>query len=246
METWHQAFNDGGLNAANFATHLVERLSRSGVDFFLDHRSLKPGDDWSDKIMDHAERSQVMVVVLSPTYFLRYWCMHELDLAMRAKDQGAGITIVPVYYGIEDLGGLIKAQREKRDRDRLSITQDEQCRSPDRSQPTWREVWQEFGSRRGVQGADADRWVANLEWLDKHAQAARLTKAGKNSESELEQEVASRVYALIPQLLHNGFTVSLEENSNTVQELLSSKPVVAIVGAGKPMLPLMLHTAHDC
>lgn len=99
-----------GLNAANFATHLADRLRGNGIKTFLDHKSLEPGDPWINKISDHARHSQVMVVVLSPSYFLRYWSTRELDLALRAKEEGAGITIIPVYFAIDDLGELLRTR----------------------------------------------------------------------------------------------------------------------------------------
>jgi hypothetical protein len=41
------------------------------------------------------------------------------------------------------------------------------------------------------------------------------------------------VFGVIPALLHEGFTVSLDGSSSQVQALLSTTPVVAIVGAGE-------------
>ncbi len=43
-------------------------LRRSGVDTFIDNEALKPGCDWTEELGRHAELSEVMVLVLTPTY----------------------------------------------------------------------------------------------------------------------------------------------------------------------------------
>jgi TIR domain len=205
--------NDNGINAASFATHLAERLGRAGISSFLDHKSLKPGEDWSDDINHHAQHSSVMVVVLSRSYFQRYWCMRELDLAISmTRQQQNQITILPVYYGIDDLGATFQSQ-----------------------QSAWQETWEAF-VLAGKEGVDVQRWLANLQWLDQHCQGIRRIDTSKNSEVELEEKVTKAVFNVIPALLHEGFTVSLDDSSSEVQALLLDSPVMAIVGAGEASL----------
>jgi hypothetical protein len=38
------------------------------VDTFIDNEALKPGCDWTEELGRHAELSEVMVLVLTPTY----------------------------------------------------------------------------------------------------------------------------------------------------------------------------------
>ena len=47
-----------------------------------------------ERIRNEAETCGVFVAILSRKYFQRYWCMHELDLALTTSRH-----VVPVYYG---------------------------------------------------------------------------------------------------------------------------------------------------
>ena len=68
-------------------------LSRYGIDSFLDSHTIEGGDSWEKKIIDNVMGCQVFVCVLSDTYFHRYWCLRELDLALHRDD----CIIIPVY-----------------------------------------------------------------------------------------------------------------------------------------------------
>ena len=173
----------GGRSSATFAAGLVVQLKQQhGVDVFVDYDSLKPGADWSQEIEQHAELSGVMVVVLSPSYFIRYWCMRELDLALASKQdrdkraQGRreqGITIIPVYYGIGSPNDL--AVKEK-----------------------WRQAWTRMAAD-GKAGVDEARWAGNLGELAEHSQGLLLSSfVGKDAEVKLQKEVAGRVAELLP------------------------------------------------
>jgi TIR domain len=195
--------------AATFAAQLSKDLHGIGISTFLDHRSLEGGDDWSELIEHNARHSQVMVVVLSESYFRRWWCMRELDLAVSAKKQGEQIVVIPVYYGISDLGDLITDQQQ-----------------------AWQEMWETF-ALAGKEGVGVQRWLDNLQWLKKHSQGIRRMDTSKNSEVQLGEAVVEAVFKVIPALLHEGFTVALDDSAAKVQELLLDSPVVAIVGAGE-------------
>jgi TIR domain len=136
--------NDNGHNAANFTKHVAASLRRDGIQRFLDCDSLKLGADWSDDITDNAQHSRVMVAVLSPSYFERYWCMRELDLAITASTSIDGITIIPVFYGIRGLGALLKDKTVS---------------------AKWRSAWEGFKAA-GKHGVDVERWMADLHlWM---------------------------------------------------------------------------------
>lgn len=79
-----------------FAGHLKHMLDDQGIVAFFDADTLQAGDLWKEKIRDYVGNSLVFVAILSPTYFKRYWCMHELDIAMATNK-----TILPVYYCID-------------------------------------------------------------------------------------------------------------------------------------------------
>ena len=80
--------------AGNFAAHLHDKLEDQDMLHFYDGLSIEPGEEWKERIRSEVEKCAVFVAILSPTYFQRYWCMHELDLAFRH-----GRHIFPVYYG---------------------------------------------------------------------------------------------------------------------------------------------------
>ncbi|CAM9361946.1 unnamed protein product, partial [Chrysoparadoxa australica] len=121
-----------GLNPANFVAWLDEYLREvKYVKTFID-RHIEKGDLWMKKIREEASTSQVMVVVLSPSYPLRYWCMVELDLAIETAE----IIIIPVYYGIKDDDDLIV-------------------------QDKWKEEWAKMQDE-GDKGVDLERWENNL------------------------------------------------------------------------------------
>ena len=76
--------------AANLSNHVYKKRHVT-LDTFLDSKWIHPGDLWRKVIEENASRCQVIVCLLSPNYFRRYWCLHELDLAMQA-----GCRILPV------------------------------------------------------------------------------------------------------------------------------------------------------
>jgi hypothetical protein len=84
------------VTASNFAAFLSHECKREQVSCFYDAGSIHPGIVYDACIQDAVKNCEVFISILSPTYFKRYWCMHELDLAMQA-----GRCILPVFYGIE-------------------------------------------------------------------------------------------------------------------------------------------------
>jgi hypothetical protein len=82
--------------ASNFAAFLSRECKHEQVSCFYDMGSIGIGIFYDECIRDAVKTCEVFISILSPTYFKRYWCMHELDLAMQA-----GRCILPVFYGIE-------------------------------------------------------------------------------------------------------------------------------------------------
>lgn len=75
-----------------FAEVVWEKLGKeSDVDSFLDSDRLEAGHEWIQDIEYCATGCRVFVCILSREYFRRYWCMHELDLALQS-----GKSIIPV------------------------------------------------------------------------------------------------------------------------------------------------------
>jgi hypothetical protein len=82
--------------ASNFAAFLSDVCKREQVSCFYDVDSIRPGILYDACIQDAVKTCEVFISILSPMYFKRYWCMHELDLAVQT-----GRCILPVFYGIE-------------------------------------------------------------------------------------------------------------------------------------------------
>lgn len=230
---WRQAFishtgadRKDGINSANFATSLAERLEQNGVQVFIDHQSIEGGDDWRDKLVHHVGRSQVIVVVLSETYFKRYWCMRELDLAIQAVDSQTGprMIIIPVFYGVQDLGALKRVQEWWWTRDSKALEE-------------WRAAWRGMASSK--EGVDVARWETNLRRLDQRHQAIRFIRkeATKSSENDLLRRVAISVYQHLPPTLQvaakGEFVVDMAASIAEIKQLFSDASVVGIVGPGK-------------
>lgn len=160
--------------------------------------------------------------------------MRELDLALQAIDAGAAITIIPVCYGIPDLGAL--RGTDGADGLETSATLQE-----------WQVAWQHMASR-STKGSTVDiqRWECNLRRLDRHHQAMRFThsEATKGRENDLLRRVALSVFQRLPPLLHvaaeGDFVVDMADGVAQVRELMNTPgtAVVGIVGPGKSHLQL--------
>ncbi|CAM9701826.1 unnamed protein product, partial [Chrysoparadoxa australica] len=166
---------------------------------FIDHHGIEKGSSWMTVIREAASTSQVMVVVLSPSYPLRHWCMVELDLAMKSVKAGAKITIIPVYYGINS--------------DKDLTVKDE-----------WKEEWAKMQDKE-KEGVDVERWEKNLIAL-KEKQGCFLRHFAdkkKDRQTKLKEQVAEAVLKLLsskPQELQQRLPVpSLQPMHGYVEDL---------------------------
>jgi hypothetical protein len=87
-------------DATVFASSVLKpALEAAGVNVFLDFTSLTLGIAWQQELLKAAAYSAVVVVLASPTYTRRFWCMQELDVALNGMDQPRSFkpTIIPVF-----------------------------------------------------------------------------------------------------------------------------------------------------
>jgi TPR repeat protein/Leucine-rich repeat (LRR) protein len=77
----------------DFADLLRDDLERAGVSCFLDEPSLEVGKVAADEMLKAMEEATYGVVILSPGFFEREWCMKELETFARRG------RIVPVFLG---------------------------------------------------------------------------------------------------------------------------------------------------
>lgn len=76
---------------AGYLTHFLKEFHQ--VDTFFDAKSLEPGVAWQTEIERCVCECQIFVCVISPSYFQRYWCLKELDIAFLANR-----FVLPVYH----------------------------------------------------------------------------------------------------------------------------------------------------
>lgn len=75
----------------NFAERLSRDLSDAGVEVWIDFRQIHAGEVWKEEIRNGIERSEVVVVVLSPDAVGSEWVRYEIDYA---REHGKGILPV--------------------------------------------------------------------------------------------------------------------------------------------------------
>jgi hypothetical protein len=76
-----------------FADLLRNDLERAGVQCFFDEHSLEVGDAAPAEMLKAMEEATYGVVILSPGFWEREWCMKELETFVQRG------RIVPVFYG---------------------------------------------------------------------------------------------------------------------------------------------------
>ena len=76
-------------NDITFARKLCEDLRASGLDGFLDERSIRPGESIPSRIEHGLETCDVYIPVLSPTALKSPWCDWEIDIAITLSREAA-------------------------------------------------------------------------------------------------------------------------------------------------------------
>lgn len=73
-------------HAATFTEFLSLYLTNQlSIPHFVDFACIPPGAKWKRTIEQNVQSCPVFVCILSESYLNRYWCMHELDIAIQAK-----------------------------------------------------------------------------------------------------------------------------------------------------------------
>lgn len=94
--------------SAAFTEFLSESLEKKyDISTFLDSTFLEAGRRWEQDIEYCATNCRVFVCILSKPYFSRYWCMRELDLALRS---GRCVLVVCHSCMVPDLDDHAKNQ----------------------------------------------------------------------------------------------------------------------------------------
>jgi hypothetical protein len=77
----------------DFAVMLKEELKRVRVRGFFDEHSLEVGDHAAKEMLKALEEATYGIVIFSPRFFEREWCMKELEMFVRRG------RVVPIYFG---------------------------------------------------------------------------------------------------------------------------------------------------
>ena len=203
---------DGTDMSYMFAGMLAECLENNGVPVFRDSEGLRYGNDWQ-YIRREAQNSSVVVLVISRRYVTRYWCMSELDWAVRAKLDGRkDITIIPVLLDTRF-----------------------------KELPKWELDWQDeldATHSSDTAGQLIDQWKEDVQYLSENAQAARFAEfLGDDPLLSLVDEVALRVFQQLPPAYRISIdgAIGLDDRVDKVIDLLKTKAkdMIGIVGAGE-------------
>ena len=79
------------------ARRIATILLDSGVEVWDSQREIMPGDNWAAKVGQALERSDAMVVLLTPDALRSSSVRHEIDYAL--GDKGYSNRVIPVMVG---------------------------------------------------------------------------------------------------------------------------------------------------
>jgi len=80
-----RAFISYSRRNTNFAERLARDLSDAGVEVWIDFRQIHAGELWKEEIRSGIERSEVIILVISPDAVASEWVRYEIDYAREHK-----------------------------------------------------------------------------------------------------------------------------------------------------------------
>ncbi|MBW7880651.1 MAG: TIR domain-containing protein [Anaerolineae bacterium] len=81
----------------NFAERLARDLNDAGVEVWIDFRQIHAGERWKDEIRRGVERSEVIVIVLSPDSVVSEWVQFEINYGREKNKVLLPIMVVDCY-----------------------------------------------------------------------------------------------------------------------------------------------------
>lgn len=175
----HQAFlshtgQDSDQGTVSLVAAIRERLQDRRVPTFLDARVLQPSAPFAPSLELGLVASKAVVVIVSPNYFTRYWCMRELDLAFNAEPKNR--VIVPVLLGVAHGYFATEAELE--------------C-----YWQKWAAVVQKHPERATT--VNFDRWTRNVRMLAKLQAYSTASFGAATGDKDWEARVAENVAKLV-------------------------------------------------
>ncbi|CAN7090878.1 unnamed protein product [Brassica rapa subsp. narinosa] len=87
---------------------LYDRLTRLGLNSFLDSKNLKPGDKLFVEINAAIKECSAGIAVFSPRYCDSYFCLHELTMLMESKKR-----VIPIFCDVKPSELCVKDDRTR-------------------------------------------------------------------------------------------------------------------------------------
>ncbi|KAL5554635.1 hypothetical protein UlMin_042036 [Ulmus minor] len=83
-----------------FTSHLSDALRKNKVRTYVDQVSLNRGEEISCVLLRAIEESKMFVIVFSENYANSSWCLDELLMIMKCKEEN-GQEVVPIFYHVD-------------------------------------------------------------------------------------------------------------------------------------------------
>ncbi|XP_070672907.1 toll/interleukin-1 receptor-like protein [Malus domestica] len=83
-----------------FTDHLSLALSSAGINTFIDYE-LKKGENIQRELDREIEGSRIAVVVFSKSYAESRYCLRELSMIMRCREDQEGKVVYPIFYDVD-------------------------------------------------------------------------------------------------------------------------------------------------
>ncbi|CAN1227711.1 Disease resistance protein L6 [Linum grandiflorum] len=136
---------------ANFVDFLYRDLDRSKIRTFLDDVELRKGEEIAPSLVKAIEESKVYIPILSQNYASSKWCLRELALMMKCRNQGNGHIILPIFYMMaprdvrHQEGSYKEAFRQHANRYKMETVNE------------WKDALGEVGNMKGWHVTESDR-----------------------------------------------------------------------------------------
>jgi hypothetical protein len=86
-----------------WAELLGDRLGKHGFRISTDSQSVPPGESFIAELNRTIEKSDLLLVILSPNYFQSTWCQQETAVAAASK-----VPIIPVLVEPCEVQGILR------------------------------------------------------------------------------------------------------------------------------------------
>src|SRR6266404_1834549 len=91
-----------------FVRELHRRLTRDGVECFLDEESIQPGENWVVALERGIDQCEFLLVVLSPHLLGSKWALLERTSTMADDPEGLQRKIIPLFLEPCDIPRFLK------------------------------------------------------------------------------------------------------------------------------------------